>query len=453
MREENCLTFADNSMVLDCKYSTLLKVALPMMFSGFIQSIVLITDAAFMSRYSTVSFDAVGNAGLIYITCYMMIVGVGDGSQIIMARRIGEKRADLLSRVFSTGMGLQLVISALLFLCMFFWIPDWITSFSENQEIARQQGDFISIRSLAIFPAGMFLMMQAYFLAKGKTYPALFSALLTASLNIVLDYVLIFGHFGYPELGVQGAALASTCADTLGMLTMFVFFVLDKNQIVLRLRDFRRKTLRKILRISSPLMLQGSVALGTWTVFFVLLEQRGIFELTVSQNIRSIYFLAFVPVWGFAGTTKTYISQYLGSEKQDDIPKIQRRIQLLTTAFLILFFHGAILYPEVLIQLINPEEAYLSMSAEILRLISVSVILYGLISVYYQTIQGSGNTLYSMTIELTTVVFYLVACYLFIRVFNFEIFWIWTVEYIYFGTIGIMSIIYLRKSNWKSKIV
>ena len=93
------------------------------------------------------------------------------------------------------------------------------------------------------------------------------------------------------------------------------------------------------------------------------------------------------------------------------------------------------------------------MSAKILQLISVSVILYGIISVYYQTIQASGNTLYSMIIELTTVVFYLAACYLFIRVLNFEIFWIWTVEYIYFGTIGIMSIIYLKNSNWKSKIV
>jgi len=440
-------------MVLDYKYSTLLKVALPMMFSGFIQSIVLITDAAFMSRYSTVSFDAVGNAGLIYITCYMMIVGVGDGSQIVMARRIGEKRFDLLGRVFSTGMVLQLFISVLLFLFMFFIIPDWISSFSENQEIALLQGDFISIRSLAIFPAGMFIMMQSYFLSKGKTLPVLFSALLTASLNILLDYLLIFGNLGFPELGVKGAALASTCADSLGMLMMLFFFIVDKDHIIARIRNFSVNSLQNLLRISSPLMLQGSVALGTWTIFFIMLEQRGLFELTVSQNIRSIYFLAFVPVWGFAATTKTYISQYLGSQKTEDIPHIQKRIQLLTTAFLVLFFHGAILYPEVLIQLINPEEAYIAMSAKILQLISVSVILYGIISVYYQTIQASGNTLYSMIIELTTVVFYLTACYLFIRVLNLEIFWIWTVEYIYFGTIGIMSIIYLKNSNWKSKIV
>ena len=103
--------------------------------------------------------------------------------------------------------------------------------------------------------------------------------------------------------------------------------------------------------------------------------------------------------------------------------------------------------------MINPNEAYIEMSAQILRLISVSIILYGIISVYYQTIQGSGNTIYSLVIEVSTVIFYLTACFLFIKVLNLDIFWIWTVEYIYFGTIGLMSILYLRNSNWKNKIV
>ena len=440
-------------MSLDYKYSTLLKIALPMMFSGFIQSIVLITDASFISRYSTVSFDAVGNAGLIYITLYMTVVGIGDGAQIIMARRIGENKHHLLGRIFSAGTIFQLFFSGLLFLMMFYLFPGWIRTFSINPEIADLQGEFISVRSFAIFPAGLFLMMQSYFLSKGKTYPVLIASLLTASLNILLDYGLIFGNLGFPEMGVKGAALASTSSDILGMITMFTFFILDKEHILMRFRFFRFASLKNLLTISSPIMLQGSIALGTWTIFFILLEQRGLFELTVSQNIRSIYFLAFVPVWGFAGATKTYISQYLGENKENEIPKIQRRIQLLTTGFLLLFFHGAIVYPETLIGLINPNEAYIEMSAQILRLISVSIILFGIISVYYQTIQGSGNTIYALVIEISTVVFYLTACFLFIKVLRLDIFWIWTVEYIYFGTIGIMSILYLRNSNWKNKIV
>ena len=77
---------------------------MPLMVSGFIQSIVLLTDSAFLSRYSTLAFDAVGNAGLLFITCFMILVGLGDGTQIILARRIGEKKTEQLPYVFTTAL-------------------------------------------------------------------------------------------------------------------------------------------------------------------------------------------------------------------------------------------------------------------------------------------------------------------------------------------------------------
>ena len=440
-------------MTLDHKYTSLLKVSMPLMVSGFIQSVVLLTDSAFLSRYSTIAFDAVGNAGLLFITCFMILVGFGDGTQIILARRIGEKKTEQLAHVFTTALLIQFMIAVMLFSILFFIAPNWLISISEQQDIAFLQGNFLSIRSFAFFPGCIFLIVQAYFLAKGKTWPVLFSAILTALSNVLLDYSLIFGNFGLPEMGVKGAALASTCSDLIGMVSMGILFVLDREFRLFKLKTFSFISAKNILKISSPLMLQGSIALGTWTLFFMMLEQRGVFELTVSQNIRSIYFLAFVPVWGFAGTTKTYVSQYLGSGKAELIPQLQKRIQLLTTLFLIVTFHGAVLYPELLVSWINPEEIYIEKSASILRLISLSIILYGLISVYYQTIQGSGNTFYSMCIELSTVLIYVSACHLFINIFSLDIYWIWTVEYIYFGVIGIMSILYLRNSNWKLKSI
>jgi Na+-driven multidrug efflux pump len=211
--------------------------------------------------------------------------------------------------------------------------------------------------------------------------------------------------------------------------------------------------MKELLKIGSPLMLQGFLALATWTLFFTWLERKGQFDLTVSQNIRSIYFLAFVPIWGFAGTTKTYISQYLGANRAEEIPKIQRRIQFLTVGFLLVSFHGAIFYPETLIKLINPKEEYLEKSAEILQFIVGSILIFGFVSVYFQTIHGSGNTLHSMLIELSTVVIYSIASYLLIVIWEADVFWIWTVEYIYFLSLGVLSLGYLRTVNWKNKKV
>lgn len=442
--------------MLDLRYKTILGVALPMMVSGFIQSIVMITDSSLISRFSTQAFVAVGNGGLLYVTMYMCLIGMADGAQIIIARRIGQERQAEIGRIFGTTVITHFLLASVFFLLLYFLMPDIILSYSKNQLIGALQGDFIHIRSFALFFAMITLSIQAFFIATGKTWVVLIAALITASSNMVLGYGLILGNLGFPRLGVEGAAFASTIADGLGMLFLIIYLSFSQERKRYRLYQyfsFDGKSMLELLKIGSPLMLQGFFALGTWSLFFTWLEQKGQFDLTVSQNIRSIYFLAFVPIWGFAGTTKTYISQYLGHKTYVAIPIIQKRIQFLTVIFLLISFHGAILYPETLVRLINPEEEYIAKSAEILRLVSVSILLYGMVSVYFQTIHGSGNTLHSMIIEFLTVGIYAVFSYLFIKVWNLDIYWIWTVEYIYFGILGLFSISYLRLFKWKNKIV
>ena len=193
--------------MLDFRYKTLLGVALPMMVSGFIQSIVLITDASFISRYSTDAFDALGNGGLIYITLYMMLVGMSDGSQIIIARRIGENRIDAIGRIFGTTVFTLLMIGTILFLVLHFLIPDWIISYSANKNIASLQGEFLHIRSFSLFFAVITLSIQAMLIAKGKTVVVLIAALITASTNVILAYSLIFGNFGLPRMELKARHL------------------------------------------------------------------------------------------------------------------------------------------------------------------------------------------------------------------------------------------------------
>jgi Na+-driven multidrug efflux pump len=335
-------------------------------------------------------------------------------------------------------------------------MPGAVLGYSKNQEIASLQGDYVQIRSFALFFAMITISIQALFLAKGKTWVVLMASIITALSNVVLDYGMIFGKLGFPEMGLKGAAWASTIADGMGMLFLIIYLIFSEERRIYKLFEyfsFNFKSMIELLKVGSPLMLQGFSALATWTLFFTWLEQKGQFDLTVSQNIRSIYFLAFVPIWGFAGTTKTYISQYIGAKEFDKIPIIQRKIQVMTVLFLLFTFHGALFYPEAMIRMINPEEIYVQKSAEILRLITLSILVFGFSSVYFQTIHGSGNTLHSMAIEFTCVFIYSCSSYLFIKIWNFDVFWVWTVEYIYFTLLGVFSLLYLHFYDWKKKIV
>lgn len=440
--------------MLDLRYKTILSVAIPLMASSFIQSIVMITDSAFLSRYSTIAFDAAGNGGLIYITLFVALMGMSDGSQILMARRIGEKKEHLLAQIFGTTLLTNGIIVLLLLAGIQLYLPELIRSFTYHKEIAEAEILFVRIRSFGLLFSMITLAANAYFMAMGKTYVILVSAIVIALTNILLDYGMIFGNLGMPALGVSGAAYASMIADGAGMLFLVIALILSKDrkrhQLFKSLR-YNATSFRSLFKIGSPITLQLLVALTTWTVFFIWIEQKGTYELTISQTIRTLYFLAFVPIWGFSATTKTYVSQYLGNKAFDEIKIIQRRIQLLTILFLVALFHGALLYPEHLVSLINPEEIYVKGSAELLRFISGSMLIYGIAMVYFQTIAGSGNTRISFYIETIAVGVYIGAAYLFIKVFNWDIYWVWSVEYIYFILLGLLSIGYLRFFNWKSK--
>ena len=440
--------------MLDFSFKSILKVALPLMFSSFIQSIVLITDAAFLSRYSTLSFDASGNAGLIYVTIFFALMGMADGIQILLARRIGQNRISEIKYIFSSSFFVLTGLVILLFSVAYYLMPIILPIYSKHLDLAQAQSEFIKIRSFALFFAIFSLPIQSFLLSIGKTWVVLISALIIALSNILLGYWFIFGGYFLPDLGLKGAAYASCTAEFLGMLFLVIYILLDKTK-----KDFQLfstikispKAVKDIFSIGTPLFFQGFIALFTWTIFFTWIEQLGKFELTVSQNIRAIYFLAFVPIIGFSSTTKTFISQYVGAQLFDTIPIIQKRIRILTIGSLIIFFHGAFLYPEQLIRIINPNETYIEKSTEILKFIVGSFLIFGITSVLFQTVNGSGNTIASFLIEFFSVGIYILASYILIKIYNLDIYWIWSVEYIYFGTLGILSFGYLRFFNWKKK--
>ena len=435
--------------MLDIRYRSILTVALPMMLSGFIQSIIAITDAAFLSRHSKLAYDASGSAGLWYITMYMVFIGLSDGAQIAMAQKVGEKNQKGFVAVFQSNFVILFSAAVILTILVQLCMPSLMGYLVTNYELAQAEQSFLEIRSYSFWAATITLSIQASYLAVGKTTLVLIASLIAAISNIVLDYFLVFGTGPFPRLGLEGAAIASTGAEFLAMLFLLSTLIggkLRKQYPVWKERLVNKFQLKENLKIGIPLLFQGIVALSIWNIFFIWIEQMGGDNLTVSLNIRYIYFLAFVPIWGFAAATKTYIAQYFGAKQFQQLPIIQRRMQLLTLSFLILTFHGAVLYPEALIRLVSEHPEHITKSAQILRVVSGSILIYGLGSVYFQTISGIGKTRITFLVECLSTTFYIISAYLFIKV-NWPIQWIWLVEYVYFITMGLGSFIYLKWIN------
>ncbi len=439
--------------MLPYTYGRILLVALPMMLSGFIQSIISITDAAFLGHYDKLAFDAAGSAGLWYITLHMVFIGLSDGAQIRMANHIGDNDNRGFTAVFHTNFLLLFVAATFLTVFIYVGMPQIMRALVHDEQLAAAEQSFLEIRSLAFWGTTIGLTVQAAYLAMGKTKIVLFANIAVAFINVLLAYPMIYGKFGFQENGLEGAAWANTIAELSGVCFLLLSLLFGK---FMRVFDIWKQLqiswfqIRDNLKVGLPLLFQGLVALSIWTIFFIWIEQMGNDDLTVSLNIRHIYFLAFVPIWGFAATTKTYIAQYVGANQFEAIPTIKRRIQILTISFLVLTFHGSVLYPEQLISLVSENQSHITESARILRIVSGSILIYGAVMVYFQAISGLGKTTATFMVECIATSLYLLAAYLLIKQWKAPIHLVWLVEYVYFIAMGGFSLLYLwyyKKKN------
>lgn len=446
--------------MLSLSYKSILSVALPLMFGTFVQSMIGIIDGAFVSKLGNTAYNAVGNGSIMYIALFMLCRGLADGTQITIAKKYGEEKHREIGEVLYNSQILQFILSSFIFLLFFFLSEVIIRSIAESVPLADAITDFMKYRCWGIFFAGMEITLAAFFIGIGKTRIIIYATLLLAACNIFLDYGLIFGKFGLPELGMIGAPIASSISEMITAIFLFIIVLKHPKfkKFAFSLKIKVNRSVQKLLfKLSYPLMLQGLVSLSTWLIFFTMIEHMGSNDLETAHNIRYMYFLAFIPIFGFGSATRTFVSNLVGRNERHLIPKIQFRLMLLAFISIFVIFHGAFLYPETLIQLVdyNPSinPTVIDNSARTLGFVSGSIFLYAVAVVPYNSISALGKTKLAFLIEFCAIVTYLLGCYLFIDLWHWNIVEVWAVEYIYFGVIGFLSTVYLLANRSKLGLV
>lgn len=440
--------------MLELSYRRILIIALPLMFGTFVQSVITITDGAFVSELGNTAYNAVGQGSLMYFALFMLCRGLADGTQITVARLMGEQRNTEIGAVLLNAQVTQVFLTTIVFAVFLTAAPWFIDVTTETDNLKPAIEEFIRYRSWGIFFAGLQVTMMAFFIGLGKTRIILISTIIMAGSNIFLDYSLILGKFGMPELGMKGAPIASSFSEMIAFLFLMLYAMRSKSFKIYAFhlrRKIKKSRIVKLVKLSYPLMFQGMLSLSTWWVFFGLIEHMGPDNLEIAHNIRYMYFIAFIPIFGYAAATKTYVSNLVGRNEQHLIPKVQFRIALLSVLSIIVLFHGAFIYPDQMIMIVehNPNASVelLKTSAEALRFVSGSIILFALAIVPLHSVSALGKTKTSFLIELVNACVYLLSSYFFIKVWEWDIINIWWVEYLYFGGLGLFSTLYLVYYN------
>ncbi len=431
---------------------TILFVALPVILESLAQNILNITDTAFMGRIGEINLGAAAIGSLYYYVFIMIAFGLGVGAQIIIARRFGEGNFRMTGRTLEQTWYLMLAFAIIVLSISRIFLPQILDVIIDSPQIKQKSFEYLAIRLFGFIPAFLNASFRAFFVGIARTRVITYTTIIMTTINVVLNYILIFGKFGFPQMGIAGAAVASVIAETCALF-VFVFYARFKTDAsefgLFRFKGPDMKLVKRILNIASPLMLQYFVSLSCWFAFFLFIEKVGETQLAVSNLIRSVYIFMCLPIWGFSAVTNTFVSQLIGGNKKEQVMSIIPKVLSICLP-MTLFLAGLMaVFPRASLAVLTNDPVLIEQAIPILYVILGSAPFLSVGVITFSALTGTGKTKVALIIEVIVLAVYIFFTWLVITKLNWSLAAAWSVEYLYAILIGLISYLYMLTGKWK----
>jgi putative MATE family efflux protein len=433
-------------------YKDIWKISYPLIIGGMAQAVINVTDSAFLGRVSEVAMGASAISGLFFVTLLMLGFGFGVSAQIIIARLDGEGRHKEIGNITHHTLYFLIPLSLVLIAVCVFAGKLFLSYFVQSPEVLQACNEYLSVRSFGFFFVFILIAFRSFYSGIAETKIISYTTIVMAAANFILNYCLIFGNWGFPQMGIAGAALASTISEGLAAVYMVLYTIYNKkarNYNVLKLSKPDFNKFMEIFKLGSPIMIQMFASVTSWFIFFLIIEKMGERALAASNITRNVYMLLMVPMMGFGSATNTLVSNTIGQRKNYEvIPLIKRIINLSLFSSFILVLINAI-FPYITINLFTNIPEVANQTVPLVYVISGSLLMFSVAYMLLSGVSGTGNTLVTLIIEIFTVLFYLIATYYLAVKWKMSLAVVWSVEYIYFALMGGLSFLYLKYGGWR----
>ena len=439
-------------MQIKSSYRDILKIALPVIAGSIAMTILNITDTVFLGRVGETELGASAVGGVLYFAFAMIGVSIGTGTQIMIARRAGEKKESQVGEIFDNSFIILLLISLLLFALLNWGSPHILRLILKSDDLIISTVEFLKYRSYGLIFVMVAVVFRSFYV--GIAQPKIFGtySFLMAGINMVLCYILIFGNCGFRAMGIAGAGLASSIAEFISLLFMLTYTLLKKQIKHYQLFQFSmvsKSMVKKIMNLSLPLVVQNLLSMGSWFIFFVFIEKIGKHELATSNIVRGAYMINMTPIWGFSVAANSMVSNIIGQGKQHEVFTLLKKIIKLTLLITLLIISINLLIPVPLLSLFSSDPILIQDSLGSFRIISLAMLFFSSAIVSISALSGTGATKTALYIEIGAIAIYLVYNYMATFVFHWSIEMLWMSEVIYWLFTGIASFYYVKSMRWK----
>ena len=437
-------------------YRNIWKVAYPILISLVMEQMIGLTDTAFLGRVGEVELGASAIAIVYYMVLFMIGFGFSIGAQIIIGRRNGEGRFKDTGKVFWNGLYFVLGLSGVIILLSELFSP-WMMKFMVSSSAIYDAAlSYVSWRLPGMVFAFCTAMFRAFYVGTTQTKTLTLNSIVMVLSNVVFNYILIFGKFGIPALGITGAAIGSSLAE----LVSLIFFIIytrvgcDRRKYGLdKAARFEKDELKSMMPVCTWTMIQHTISISTWLIFFLYIEHLGERALAISNITRSVSGLIWVVLQAFSSTCSTLVSNIIGEGHQDKVPSLIKRILKLSYGIVSVMIILFCLFPEAIARIYTdiPDLITASVPAMVVMCSSYFLAVGG--QVFFLAVSGTGSTKTAFRLELIALAVYMIYCTVIIGIMKFDVAICWTAEHVYSGALLICSWWYIRSGRWKNRSI
>jgi multidrug resistance protein, MATE family len=437
-------------------YRQILTLALPISLAMLVPQINFITNNIFLGRLGEQELASAGITGVYYLIFAVIGNGLNNGLQALIARKAGQNLPKEIGKLFFHGVWIALAFAGLGILVTYTIGPGVLRAAINDEKIANQVIEFLLIRIWGLPFLYLYVMRNALLVGTNQTRFLVWGTLAEALTNIVLDYGLIYGNLGLPNLGFNGAAYASIIAEGTGLLVIYAvihFKGIHKSFAFFEDIKWDGKISKTILITSSPLIVQYGISIMSWEYFYILIEHHGERALAISNTMRNIFGLFGIFSWAFASATNTLVSNVIGQGKQEEVLPLIRRVVRVSLSFSLLLFAFLTIWPEWFISFYGQSPEFIAEAIPVIRVVSLALLMMSFGTIWLNAVTGTGNTSVNLMIELVTIVIYCIYVYVMLEYLRMPITWGWASEWVYWLSMFTMAFFYMRSGKWKNKMV
>lgn len=403
---------------------SILRIGLPIFAGMLVGQIQQITDQAFLGHASAQYLSAVGNAGFTIWTTISFLFSLGTGTAILVSQKLGEKKPEEAERILGSTFVFSSVFSVLIFLLWAFGNRAIFTLMGLTEPILGYTALYARICTISVLFSGFASAAQAVYNGSGSTKPIMVTSILRAAINACLDWVLIFGHFGFPAMGIAGAAIATLTADLIGGTYSISQAFSKKHPVRLSFASIRKAsftTYLSVIRIGIPAGLEEFA----WNAGNIMLIRilngidpmaAGIYTIIMSITfIPSIYYMA------TGSASMTLAGRKTGEGKPGEIALTNRKAMIqcmaVSAVFLVLFA----LIPDRFLGIFTRDARVIALASPMLLICALTLFPKAMNIIYGGAIRGMGDTKWMLASQIFGTLFVIAVAYLMIFAFKLSL--------------------------------